>query len=685
MPMQDNLSQLANDATKEEYQVLVNEILDHQYQYFVENAPTIPDSEYDALYKKLKQIEDCHPEWINKLSPSQNAGMLETEVKGSTSNIVKHHPKMMSLDNASTWGDIIAFDQRLKKRLNRTDDLLYQVECKFDGSSVELIFEKGELIQGSTRGNGYEGIDITNNIKLIEDITKTLQTEYPPDFISIRGECILPLSEFERINQDLRDKGEPTYANPRNLVAGTLQQKKAGLLASRKILFFPYSIGTVIESQQSAVLHPCPSNQHDLYNNYFKEFGFIYPGINRLCFLDKVQEFYDEVYSQKASYDFDMDGLVVKVNDHKLYDDIGTTSKAPRYAIAYKFPAQEAITILKDITLQVGRTGIITPVAHLQPINIGGVVVRKASLHNQNEIHRLNIAPNDFVKLQRSGDVIPKVTALHKKESDLTYFQVGDQCPSCKSKLQQEDVFLRCTNVDCSGRCIASLVYMVSNIALDIKGLSEQWIQTLYQNNLVLDLADLYQLSTEKLLSLPRMGPKLASNIMNAIDQKRSLSFVSFLVTLGIPSVGEHRASIIVRSFKTLELLQEASIKELEAIGEIGPKVAQEIFHYFDAESNKQMLERLFNSNFRISYEKKEVESSILEGKTFLFTGVLNSFQRSFAEELVKKNGGRVTSSVSKQVDFIVVGEKPGSKYNKAEKLGLKILSEVEFKHYLQL
>ena len=680
--------------SQEDYYNLVKRVQNFSYLYYVLDTPEISDADYDFLLKKIIAVEDLFPEWKTLDSPSLKIG---GEVRSDFPKFKRDIP-MLSLENVDSYQEFIEFDNRLKKNLASTQsitqqqdlfseellenkNIIYHCEPKFDGLAIELIYEKGILTIGATRGDGEIGEEITHNIRTIKNIPLSLHIEKCPDYISIRGEVILPLQDFYNENLELEQKGEKLYANPRNLAAGTLRQKDSALAAKRNLKFFPYNVGTIIENDHSKIKNPLPETQDQLLK-YFKLCGFEIAPYSKIANLKQVKEYFDSMLLQRANLPFDIDGLAIKLNNRTLWTQLGATSKYPRYAVAFKFPPQIAITQIEDIVFQVGRTGTVTPVANLKPINIGGVIVKRASLHNIDELKRLNVAPKDWVEVLRAGDVIPKVVRVTQKETN-NEFHFITHCPSCNSLLIKEDVYIKCENINCPDKNIAALEFLVSKAGLNIEGLGSEWITIFYKNKLVTNIADLYNLKLEDINQLPGMGDILPQKIIDAIYLKRNVPYATFIKSLGIYNVGEHIAEVLAKNFSPLEKIQNASIEDLSSTHEIGMVIAQSVYDYFHNESNLKIINELFITGFRIIYPEKLEHSDKLENLTFVFTGSLIKTTREEAESLVKSMGGRAASSVSAKTSYVVAGESAGSKLKKAQDLGVPILTEEEFENFI--
>jgi len=668
----------AKSFTPSDYAQLIDEIYYHNRRYYLEDDPEISDAEYDDLMRRLKEVEALHPEWVRPDSPSLKVG---GEVREDFAE-VKHDPPMLSLDNAMNVGELRAFHDRLVKA--GIADPVYHVEPKFDGLAIDLVYENGVLAVGSTRGDGETGEDITHNVRTVANIPLRIALKNPPQRLSIRGEVIIKLADFRKLNEQQAKEGKKLFANPRNTAAGALRQQDSREARNKKLFFFPYTLVPSPEVQH--YFGKDMRTQEAIWNKIFPALGFKTSAYHLTARLAGVIAYYEEMIANRAQLEYDLDGLVIKLNDTTEWENLGATTKAPRWAIALKFPARSGITRLERVVYQVGRTGVITPVAELTPINLGGVMVSRASLHNADEIERLDLHEGDYVEVVRSGDVIPKVVAAkpEQRAANAPKIRFIKKCPSCGTALVREDVFYRCVNPQCPEMNEAYLQFFVSKNGLDIESLGSEWVAKLYQNKIISDFADLFALKKEDLLQFEGMGEILATKILQSIDARRRVPFNKLLTALGIPNVGEHVASILAEHFATPEKLAQASLEELTQIHEIGPGTAASVQAWFADAVNKNRLNKLQQNGVEILSAHRERVSNALAGKTFVFTGALKQFTRDSAEAAVKARGGRAASSVSKKTDFVVVGADPGSKAQKAKELGVKILSEAEFAELIQ-
>ncbi|MBN1542076.1 NAD-dependent DNA ligase LigA [candidate division KSB1 bacterium] len=644
----------------------------HNYRYYSLDDPEITDAEYDRLMRELIEIETKHPEWLTPDSPSQRVGAPPVDAFSS----ISHSLPMLSLDNSLNEAEIREFDRRTQRLLERTDEIEYVCEVKLDGLAVELVYESGLLTIGSTRGDGITGENITQNLKTIASIPLRLRgTESAvPERLEVRGEAIMPLHEFVRLNQTRLDSGDPPFANPRNAAAGSLRQLDSSITASRRLDFFPYGIGLC-----SAPLPP----SHNRVLSWFEELGFKTNPLTSICRgIEAVIDYHRRIMEQRDSLKYEIDGIVVKVNHLAAQERMGVRSRSPRWAIAFKFPAREATTRIKDIIAQVGRTGTLTPVAILDPVQIGGVTVSRCTLHNQDEIERLDVRIGDRVVVQRAGDVIPKVVRVVKEQRsgrEQTY-RLPDRCPVCNSHTIQApgEAAVRCVNLSCPAQIKERIAHFSSKNAMDIDGLGEKLIDQLVEKGLLKSIADLYFLQKDQLIVLERMADKSAENLLAAIRTSRRRPLERVLFALGIRFVGEHIARVLVQAFGNLPALMQATPEELEKIHEIGPQVAESVNSFFAQKENRHLIERLEAGGVEFTAATKPMGDK-LAGKTIVVTGTLTGFSRKEIEERIQQLGGRAAASVSHNTDYVVVGENAGSKADKAKELGIPILTEQEF------
>jgi len=654
-----------------EIQKLRDQINHHNYLYYVLDQPEISDAEYDKLMRRLEALEREHPELITPDSPTQRVGAAPSE-KFAT---VRHRTMMMSLANAMNAEEMIEFDRRIKRFLKIEGDIEYVAEVKLDGLSVELVYEDGRLTVASTRGDGINGEDVTANVRTIKSVPLRLlkPKRLPiPKLLEVRGEVILPKQAFVKLNEERERKGEPLFANPRNAAAGSLRQLDPRVTASRPLDIFLYAPG-VIEGVKF-------ESQWEFLQS-IKEYGLRVNPESRICRnVDEVLEYWNRMSERRHELDYDADGIVAKVNSYALQARLGEVSRSPRWAIAYKFKAQQAETRIEKIEVQVGRIGSLTPVAKLKPVQLAGVTISSASLHNLDEIRRKDIREGDTVLLERAGDVIPYVVRVTKKgHPRAPEFEMPKRCPECGGAIvhEQGEVGYFCINANCPARMRESIRHFASKNCMNIDGLGDKLVAQLVESGLVRQLDDLYKLKQEQLAQLERMGEKSARNIIENINASRKTTLDRVINALGIRHVGEHTARQLATRFQTLEELARANEQELRAIRDIGPEVARSIREYFDEPRNMKVVERLARE---LQIERPRVRAGgPLRDKSVVLTETLESMTREEAERRILEAGGKVSSSVSRKTDFVVVGAEPGSKLRRARELGVKTLEEKEF------
>ncbi len=658
---------------------LREEIDYHNYRYYILNAPVISDAEYDALMRELKELEAKYPELITPDSPTQRVGFKPQEGFKE----VSHAEPMLSLDDAMNEDEVFEFDKRVKKFLGLPEDaeIEYTVEPKIDGLAVEIIYENGLLVLGSTRGDGYVGEDVTANIKTIKTIPLRLRrfTEDAPEIprrIDVRGEVYMTKEEFKRLNEERIQKGEMPFANPRNAAAGSLRQLDPSITAKRKLDVFFYGVGKV-EGYEF-------KTQWEILQTFPKWGLKINPLAKLVKNIKEAIHYHHELEEKRESLDYEIDGIVIKVNRLDYWAKLGTKARSPRYAIAYKFKPTQATTQILDIVVQVGRTGAVTPVAILKPVQIGGVTVERATLHNEDFIKNLDIRIGDWVLVQRAGDVIPEIVMpiKEKRTGKEKEFKFPTHCPICGSKLIKKpgEAVWRCPNKNCFAQLVRKILHFASRNAMNIEGLGEKVARDLVDKGMVQNVADLYYLKVPDFLKLPGFAYKKAKNLYDAIQKSKRTTLGRFLYALGIRHVGEAMAQLLAERFRSLEKLSQASIQDLMSIPGIGYEVAKSIVDFFKNEENQKVIERLLKAGITFENEEKEKpKEAKLKGLTFVFTGALKTMTREEAKRKVIELGGRATDSVSRNVDYVVVGEKPGSKLKKAQALGIKTITEEEF------
>ena len=646
----------------------------HSYRYYVLDDPDITDAEYDRLFRELQQLEAQYPGLVTPDSPTQRVG--GAPLKGFET--VEHRQPMLSLDNALNEQEMRDFDARLHRLLEMDDPFEYTIEVKMDGVAVELVYINGLLSIGSTRGDGVTGEDITANLKTIHSIPLRLRdAELPvPARLDVRGEVYYPTAAFKKLNEEREKAGEPTFVNPRNSAAGSLRQLDPKLTAKRPLDIYVYGLGysensTLISQSQALAA--------------FKKWGLRVNPLTKICLgIEEVIAVHAEFLELRPTLPYEIDGAVIKLNSFALQDQAGIRSRSPRWAIAYKFPAQQETTQIEKIVVQVGRTGAITPVAVLQPIKVGGVEVRRATLHNQDEIDRKDIRIGDWVIIQRAGDVIPEVVKVitSKRTGKEQKYTLPDTCPVCEAPVVriEGEAVARCENVACPAQVKEMIRHFASKGAMDIEGLGEKLVEQLVEKELIASYADLYFLKLEQIADLERMAEKSAANLLEGIDKSRDIPLNRLIYALGIRHVGEHVARVLANHFGTLDKLSTASEEELQDIHEVGPQVAQSVNKFFAEPRNQQVLERLFAGGVKVQQKLVDEQTEQkFAGMTFVFTGALEKFTRDEAEKMVMDRGGRAASSVSKKTNYVVAGPGAGSKLAKAEQLGVDVLTEDEF------
>lgn len=650
----------------------------HNYRYYVLDDPEISDSEYDLLMKKLESFEKKHPYLVSSDSPTQRVGAVPLK----EFKTVRHTLPMLSLSNCFKEEDLEEFDQRVKKFLKMTGDIEYVAEPKLDGVAVELVYERGKFVIGSTRGDGTIGEDVTLNLKTIKSIPLQLQeisSVKIPDKLEVRGEVFLGKKEFKLLNKKREDSGEMLFANPRNAAAGSLRQLDPRITAERPLDIFCHGLGKVsglkCESQWE-ILKTLP------------RLGLKVNPIEYKCKnIKEVMDCYREIKKKRETLNCEIDGVVIKVNSLKFQDRLGAISRSPRWAMAYKFEAHQETTKIKNIIIQVGRTGALTPVAIMEPIKVGGVVVSRATLHNQDEINKKDIRIGDTVIVQRAGDVIPEVVKVieGKRTGKEKRFVIPDKCPVCGSEIirSNDEATSRCLGLSCPAKLKEAIKHFVSKRAMDIDGLGDKLVNQLVDKGLVKDVADLYSLSVADLEGLERMAERSARNVVNAIRKSKGAGLERLTYALGIRHVGEHMAGVFVSNLGTMEKLMDADEDSLMQIREVGPEVAQSIVYFFKQSVNLKTINRLKKAG--VSFTPVERAANDLDGMIFIFTGGLKHYTREEAKSLVESRGGKISSSVSNKTNYLVAGESPGSKLEKAKTLGVKIISESEFRKIIEI
>lgn len=649
----------------------------HNHRYYVLDDPEISDAEYDRLMRELIQIETDYPDLASPDSPSSRVGAPPL----AKFDTIAHTIPMLSLDNGFADDDILSFDKRVKRHLNLESEIVYTAEPKMDGVAVELVYENGRLSTASTRGDGFRGEVITANAKTIRAVPIVMRSadqSMMPSRLEVRGEVFIGIEPFKNWNSERIDQGLPPYANPRNAAAGSLRQLDSKITASRPLEIFFYGVG-LVEGYEA--------ESHWELLQALQNWGFrINPLIRPRITIDTVLQYHRELSEQRHQLPYDIDGMVVKVDSLSLQRQLGATSRSPRWAIAYKFEAIQETTVLENIEIQVGRTGVLTPVAHLKPVKVAGVTVSRATLHNEDEIEKKDVRIGDTVLVQRAGDVIPEVVKVirSKRTGAETHFTMPDHCPVCGSDVVriEGEAATRCINSSCSAQVKERIKHFASKGALDIDGLGDKLVDQLVDKGLMTSFADLFKLKRETLAGLERMGEKSAENLVNAIEASKRVHFARFLYALGIRHAGEHVALLLAENFGSLEELVGCSQEDLEKIEGIGPVVADSISGFFKQATNLSNIRSLLDNGVQIVFEAGK-KTGPCEGKTFVLTGTLKDMTRRQAKEMITAAGGKVSGSVSRNTDFVVAGESPGSKLTKAQELGIKVIDEAGLKELL--
>ena len=650
----------------------------HNYRYYVLDDPEIADVEYDRMFRELQEIEAAHPELCTSDSPTQRVGGAPVDRFGE----IEHLMPMLSLDNAFSADELVAFDRRARERLKAEGPLEYSAETKLDGMAISLLYEDGKLVRGATRGDGRTGEDISHNVRTIESIPLKLRGKDHPAVLEVRGEVYMPKAGFAALNARLANDGVKTFVNPRNAAAGTLRQLDPRITASRPLEFFAYGVGYFKDGGLPA--------RHSEILQRLKEWGIrISPLTEVVTGAEGCQAYYDQVSEQRDSLPYEIDGVVFKVDRVELQEALGFVSRAPRWAIAFKFPAQEVMTVVRGVDFQVGRTGALTPVARLEPVFVGGVTVSNATLHNVDEIERKDVRVGDTVIVRRAGDVIPEVVRVvaERRSGKPRRIKLPRQCPSCGSDVVRPEgqAVARCSGgLICPAQRKEKMRHFASRRAMDIEGLGtkmvEQLVEKGVQGRQIKTPADIYMLTTAQLSGLPRMGEKSAENLVAAINKSKNTTLPRFLFALGIPEVGEATATNLARHFGDLDAVADAEQDELEAVPDVGPVVAQHVHEFFRQPDNLAVIRSLQEEGVTWAVERsKDATDLPLKGKTFVLTGSLDSMTRDEAREQVEKAGGKVTGSVSAKTDYVVIGAEPGSKLKKAQELGIELLDEKAF------
>ena len=646
---------------------LKDQIREHDYNYYVLNQSLISDAQYDELLQTVRGIEEDYPELITNDSPTQRVGGEATDQFEQ----VTHSIPMLSLSNTFDYTGLEEWQKRASNIIDSTD-MIFSAELKIDGLAISLIYENGTFVRGSTRGNGLIGEDVTHNLKTIRSIPLSLNQDLQ-GHLEVRGEVYMPLNAFNAINQQRSEQDEPLLANPRNAASGSIRQLDPRITASRKLDIWIYSLTEYSNTTFTG---------HHQGLEWLKELGFKTNPTTSICTsLQEVQQYYEYWMNHRSELGYDIDGIVIKVDSIELQNTLGFVGREPRWAIAYKFPAEQTNTKLISIGLNVGRTGSINPFAILEPVNIGGVTVTNASLHNEEDINRKDIRVGDIVIIERAGDVIPHIIGpvTETRTGKEVPFRMPELCPQCEFPIIKEDSTHRCSNSSCPAVFLESIRHFVSKNALDIEGLGEKWCASLISNNMIQRLSDIYKLNISELSTLDRMGEVLASKLVANIEASKSRPLDRVIFGLGILHVGSEIATLLAQTYGSLQNLSEASLDDLLAIDGIGPKIAQSIKDYFNVESNKSLIYELEKLGLNMNSEVKSISSNAFTGLTFVITGTLHNLTRKDTEELIKTNGGKVTNSVTSKTSYLITGDSPGSKLTKAQEIGTTVLTESEF------
>jgi DNA ligase (NAD+) len=664
-------------GVKGEIEKLREKLRHHEYLYYVADEPEISDASYDRLMNQLKELEAAHPHLVTLDSPTVRVGGAPRE----GFQTVRHVRPMLSLDNAFSYDDLRNFDRRVREGIGR-EEIEYIAEHKFDGLSVSLQYQDGIMARGVTRGDGTTGEDVTPNVKTIRSIPLRIdpvalkKARLPGDF-EVRGEVMMTRKAFEALNRAQEQSGGKIFVNARNSAAGSVRMLDSSVTASRRLDFFAYYLyvgGKVPFARHSDSLEALAAMKFRANEDW------------KLCDgIEKVIAYCEAWEGKREKLPYEIDGVVIKVNATAIQNELGFTAKAPRWAVAYKYPARQETTVVNDIRVQVGRTGTLTPVAILQPVQVGGVTVSRSTLHNMDEIDRLGLQIGDTVLIERAGEVIPHVLKVVKEAKDRRPFRMPKNCPECGSKIHKDDeeVAYRCVNAACPAKRRESLLHFASRHAMNIDGLGDKIVDQLVDKGMVNDVADLYALKVEEVAALDRMGEKSAQNLLDEIAASKKNPLARVIYALGMHFVGERTGQLLADHFSTLDEFAAASEEQLMEVGEVGPKVAAAIAEFFSEPANRQLIKKLEKAGVRPVAEKRTVKSDKLAGKSFVFTGGLANRSREEAAELVQQHGGKISGSVSKKTDYVVVGTDPGSKHDKAKELGVTILDEREFEKLL--
>ncbi len=673
------MAKSAPASVKKEIEQLREKLRYHEYRYYVLDEPEISDAAYDKLMLKLQELESAHPQLVTPDSPTVRVGGAPRE----GFQTVRHARAMLSLDNAFSYDALRDFDRRVREGSGAAK-LEYIAEHKFDGLSISLQYAGGKLVRGVTRGDGTTGEDVTPNVKTIRSIPLQVdaavlkKVKLPADF-EVRGEVLMTRKAFEELNRQQEMSGGKIFVNARNSAAGAVRVLDPSITAARRLDFFAYYL--FVDGKV-----PFPKHSDSLAA--LKQLRFRASDDWKLCSgIEAVTAYCDDWDAKREKLPYEIDGVVIKVNSTAIQNELGFTAKAPRWAIAYKYPARQETTVVNDIIVQVGRTGALTPVAVLEPVQVGGVTVSRSTLHNMDEVERLGLQIGDTVLIERAGEVIPHVLKVVKEGKNRKPFRMPAKCPECGSAIHhvEGEVAYRCVNAACPAKRKESILHYASRHAMNIDGLGDKIVDQLVDKGLVKDVADLYALKEDKVAALDRMAERSAQNLLEEIEGSKKNSLARLIYALGIFSVGERTGQLLAEQFSSLEELAAAKEEQLEAVREVGPKIAAAIVEFFSEPANRQLIKKLHKAGVHPTAEKREVKSQKFAGKSFVFTGGLANRSREEAGELVQQHGGKLSGSVSKKTDYVVVGTDPGSKYDKAKELGVPILTESEFEKLIGL
>ncbi len=667
----------ADQALARRIEELREAIRRHDYLYYVKDQPEISDAEYDRLFQELQRLEAAHPELITPDSPTQRVGGAPSPELGK----VRHARPMLSLDSIVDPAEVQAFDQRMKREL-QVQEVEYTAEPKFDGLSVELVYDGGRFIQGSTRGDGTIGEDVTANLRTIRSLPLTLQEEPDrPARLAVRGEVYMRLEDFQQLNRRMTERGQEPFANPRNAAAGSLRQLDSRITASRPL---------VVTCYEAVALDGALPGSHWEELEALARWGLPVPAYRRLCpSIQDAMAFHHDIEEQRDRLPFEIDGIVIKVNRRDWQERLGAKSRSPRWAIAFKFPPRKEVTVVEDIAVSVGRTGTLTPLALLRPVEVGGVTISRATLHNADEVARKDIRVGDTVRVERAGDVIPAIAGRvpMPDETRSEPFRMPDHCPVCGSAVARDGAYVYCTGqAACPAQMKGAIEHFASKQAMNIEGLGKKTVAQLVDRGLVSTLADLYRLTREQLLTLDGFAERSSTLLLESIERSKRVPLDRFLMALGIRQVGRHIAKVLATEFGTLEAIMAADRERFDSVKEIGPEISASLVSFFQEESNRRVIEQLLSLGLTVepAEPSRDREALPLSGAVFVFTGGLESLSREDAKALVERLGGSVSSSVSSKTTYLVAGDEAGSKLEKAQKLGVRVLDEAAFKELVK-